>query len=808
MTNKPTLLRTLAGAAVLSASLASAQTTFLQVIHNCADPAAALVDVYVNGDLALDNFAFRTATEFLEVPAGVELSIAIARETSTSVDDAIFTQAFTLDESRNYILVASGVTSVDGFEPTQEFALNAFDAARLVADGTGVDLLVVHGATDAPTVDVFESAVLGGTAVNDLSYSEIAGYLTVPADDYQFEIQLSDGTPTGLGYLAPLATLGLEGEALTVLASGFLNPAVNSNGPAFGLWVARAGGGSLLELPAVQVATGSARVQVIHNSADAAAAVVDVYINDELAIPDLAFRNATPFVELPSGLDLVVGIAPGDSENAGDIIAQFTYNLEADGRYIIVANGIVSPSGYDPATPFNLDVFGGARSNSLVAFNTDVLVYHGSTDAPTVNVAETSIPAGTVVSEISYSEFQGYLELPAADYELEVQTTDGTPVVRYSAPLETLSLDGLAITVLASGFLNPANNSDGAAFGLWVALPEGGPLVELPVITEDPTARIQVIHNCADAAAAIVDIYINGDLALEDVPFRSATEFLSIPAEVELVFGIAPGNSTSAADVIAEFPFTLENERTYIVVANGIVSPTGYSPAPAFNLDVFAQGREEATVATNTDVLVMHGSTDAPVVDVAEILVPAGTVVNDLAYGSFAGYLELGTANYALQVQTADGTPVVTYDAPLAGLGLEGQAITVLASGFLDPSNNSNGPAFGLYVALAGGGDLVPLPVITNVGVNSLADDALTVSAWPNPANDVLNVSIDARELRQVSATITDMTGRVVVQVPASVINVGENRLQIGTAQLSEGLYSLSLIGNEGITTIPVQVMR
>jgi hypothetical protein len=164
--------------------------------------------------------------------------------------------------------------------------------------------------------------------------------------------------------------------------------------------------------------------------------------------------------------------------------------------------------------------------------------------------------------------------------------------------------------------------------------------------------------------------------------------------------------------------------------------------------------------------------------------------------------------DYALQVQTADGTPVVAYEAPLASLGQQGAALTVLASGFLDPANNSNGPAFGLYVALAEGGDLLPLPVITNVGLNSMADDALTISAWPNPVNDVLNVRIDARENRSVNAVLLDMTGRVVLQLPNTLINAGDNILQIGTAQLSEGAYTLSITGNNGIRTMAVQVMR
>ena len=55
------------------------------------------------------------------------------------------------------------------------------------------DILVFHGATDAPTVDVAETAVLGGaTLVNDLSYGELAGYLEVPTGDYTLGVRTAD----------------------------------------------------------------------------------------------------------------------------------------------------------------------------------------------------------------------------------------------------------------------------------------------------------------------------------------------------------------------------------------------------------------------------------------------------------------------------------------------------------------------------------------------------------------------------------------------------------------------------------------
>ena len=68
-----------------------------------------------------------------------------------------------------------------------------------------------------------------------------------------------------------------------------------------------------------------ARLQIIHNSADAAAAVVDIYVNDALFLDDVAFRTATDFMDVPAEADLAVGIAPGNSMGAGDIIATFDY---------------------------------------------------------------------------------------------------------------------------------------------------------------------------------------------------------------------------------------------------------------------------------------------------------------------------------------------------------------------------------------------------------------------------------------------------------------------------------------------------
>jgi len=137
-------------------------------------------------------------------------------------------------------------------------------------------------------------------------------------------------------------------------------------------------------------------------------------------------------------------------------------------------------------------------------------------------------------------------------------------------------------------------------------------LLAAVVTTSAQTARVQVIHNSADAAAATVDVYLDDALLLDDFAFRTASAFEDAPAGTEFTITIAPPNSTSKDDGIWNKAYTLEANKTYVIIASGIVSASGYDPATAFDLYVYDMGRETAETAGKTDVLVFHGSTDAP----------------------------------------------------------------------------------------------------------------------------------------------------------------------------------------------------
>jgi hypothetical protein len=297
-------------------------------------------------------------------------------------------------------------------------------------------------------------------------------------------------------------------------------------------------------------------------------------------------------------------------------------------------------------------------------------------------------------------------------------------------------------------------------------------------------ARVQVIHNSPDLAAATVDIYLNGTLLLDDFKFRTATSFIDAPAGVPLTIEVKGSSSTVASPALYTITPTLTSGSKYILVADGIVSATGYMPNQPFQISVYAQGREVATMSTKTDVLVHHGSPDAPTVDVNETSVPVTPLVNDISYPAFSAYLELATADYILNVTPAAGTPVVaTYSAPLATLSLQGKAITVLASGFLDPTMNSNGPAFGLWVATAAGGALLQLPAPT-LSVSSFSSK--NIKLYPNPVTNNLNISIPDI-YNKANFKVIDVVGREVITSDDFTSS------KIDVSKLSGGLYFINL---------------
>jgi len=452
-------------------------------------------------------------------------------------------------------------------------------------------------------------------------------------------------------------------------------------------------------------ANAQAELQVIHNAADPGAATVDIYVDGINAVDDFAFRTATPFITLPSGVPINIGVAGGNSASVNDTIKNFTVTLTAGEKYVAIARGVLTPGSFasNPdglSTAFDLTIIANAQTVATLPGNVDLTVHHGATDAPAVDVIARNI--ATLVDNAAFSDATPYFAVPAGDYILDVTpaTNNSVIVASYQADLTTLA--GGAAVVFASGFLDPSANQNGEAFGLFAALPTGT-VVALPQTSQ---ARLQVIHNAADPAAASVDVYVNGILAVPAFAFRTATPFIDVPGDVTVNIGIAAAGSSSVNDTIVNIPVQFVNGQTYVAVANGVLNPANFAANPngistGFNLLLQQNIRESALNSGDVDFIVLHGATDAPTVDV--IARNVATLVDDASYTDITPYITVPPASYLLDVTpgNANTTIVASFTADLTGLA--GGSAVVFASGFLTPSANQNGEAFGLFAALANG---------------------------------------------------------------------------------------------------------
>src|SRR5690606_23877662 len=124
---------------------------------------------------------------------------------------------------------------------------------------------------------------------------------------------------------------------------------------------------------------------------------------------------------------------------------------------------------------------------------------------------------------------------------------------------------------------------------------------------------------------------------------------------------------------------------TYVLIASGNVGG-GFAANPdgrnsGFGYIVIANAREAANNSGEVDFAVVHGSTDAPTVDVYAQGI-ATPLVDDAAYGDATSYLNVPPAAYYLDITAGNATaPLFTFKADLSGLA--GGAAVVFASGYV-----------------------------------------------------------------------------------------------------------------------------
>lgn len=222
----------------------------LQFIHNAPDPALPKIDVYIGNNKFIDNIAFRSATPYLEVPAGTSVSLAIANESSTSAAQHFYTLPVTLVEGNSYIVIADGVRSTIALRPTHPFTLSLISETRTESlIPSNIDI-IIHNFSGNPVLNVVLPANPGEASTLDVYYRSTAGgYLAIPAIDHLAVVNSPSNNTRLATYAAQFGTLGLQGRSAVLLSSGFMDPNPDVYEAEYTVLMAVAEGGSLIPLP-------------------------------------------------------------------------------------------------------------------------------------------------------------------------------------------------------------------------------------------------------------------------------------------------------------------------------------------------------------------------------------------------------------------------------------------------------------------------------------------------------------------------------------------------------------------------------
>ena len=411
--------------------------------------------------------------------------------------------------------------------------------------------------------------------------------------------------------------------------------------------------------------------------------------------------------------------------------------------------------------------------------------------------ASGGVELGTLVvspDTLRFSAEEGAIGVPTQDFSVSEAEAGA---IDYSSATDASWITILNGTGTTPGTVTVRPSVTGLAVGTYtdsvtVSSAEAGNapvvIVELEIVAP---ARLQVIHNAADPAAELVDIYVNDDLLLDDFAFREATPFIDVPAEVTLNLGVAPSTSTSSADAIAVIPVEFVGGETYVAVANGVLDPGSFAANPdgrsiGFELFTKAGARESGQNGLDqVDFFALHGATDAPTVDV--IARDVATLVDNAAYGDMTGYINVPAAPYILDVTPGadNNTIVASFEADLSGLG--GGAAVVFASGFLDPPTNQSGPAFGLFAALPNG-TVVEFPVYTAIRLAVSPDTLYLTQSEGNltPTSGQVQIS----ELGGTAIDFTLSTASIWLDLPvAEGTTPQEVYLAVNSVEIDPGMY-------------------
>lgn len=102
----------------------------------------------------------------------------------------------------------------------------------------------------------------------------------------------------------------------------------------------------------------------------------------------------------------------------------------------------------------------------------------------------------------------------------------------------------------------------------------------------------------------------------------------------------------------------------------------------------------------------------------------------------------------------------------------------------------------------------IDIQVTTLVALQQAEGAIVQTLAYPNPANDKLNLEISMAQSSRANISVVDMLGREVIRLGDVNLSTGNNLIEINTSSLNSGAYFVKIMSNDGITSKKIAINR
>lgn len=194
---------------------------------------------------------------------------------------------------------------------------------------------------------------------------------------------------------------------------------------------------------------------------------------------------------------------------------------------------------------------------------------------------------------------------------------------------------------------------------------------EEKIVASPAQASVRVIHASYDAPA--VDVRVDGAVALSSLDYGVSSGYAKLDPGTRNI-QVSPARATTPVVIDVDLPLQSSNE--YTVFAFG----------PLSAIEATAVQDNRATVANKAKIRFVHGSPDAPSVDIKLNSGSGPAVFSNRAFTSITDYAQVDAGSYTFVVTGAGSTAEVVKFNPVAVQN--GNVYTVVALGTLD-SNDS-----------------------------------------------------------------------------------------------------------------------